>query len=137
MKRAAGVDTAHHEIMQLLRVANYQAFKIWRLVRGLRVPAWFLLGTLVLATSWACYRWRNFPLVTPEGIGIAASVAAGTALLGSRLMKLIRYKDTAERIGISVGRGMVGWLPALIHILVFDRLYLRRGRLSRIAAIKE
>jgi len=52
-------------------------------------------------------------------------------------MKLIRYKDTAERVGISIGMGVLGWLLALIHILVFDRLYLRRGRLSRIAAIQE
>ena len=137
MKRVAGVDAAHHEIMQLLRVANYQAFKIWRLVRGLRILAWLVFGALVLAAGWACYRWRDFPLVTPGRIGIAALVAAGTALLGSRLMKLIRYKDTAERVGISIGMGVLGWLLALIHILVFDRLYLRRGRLSRIAAIQE
>jgi predicted acylesterase/phospholipase RssA len=137
MKRVAGVDAAHHEIMQLLRVANYQAFKIWRLVRGLRILAWFLLGALALAIGWACYRWRDFPLVTPGRIGIAALVAAGTALLGSRLMSLIRYKDTAERVGTSIGMGVVGWLLALTHILVFDRLYLRRGRLGRIAAIQE
>jgi predicted acylesterase/phospholipase RssA len=137
MKRVAGVDAAHHEIMQLLRVANYQAFKIWRLVRGLRLLAWFLLGVLALVIGWACYWWRDFPLVTPGRIGIAALVAAGTALFGSRLMKLIRYKDTAERVGISIGMGVVGWLFALVHILFFDRLYLRRGRLSRIAAMEE
>ena len=137
MKRVAGVDAAHHEIMELLKVANYQAFKIWRLVSGLRILGWFLLAVLVLAAGWACYHWSDFPLLTPRRIGITALVAAGTVLLGSRLMRLIRYKDTAERVGISIGMGVVGWILASIHILVFDRLYLRRGRLSRITAIQQ
>jgi predicted acylesterase/phospholipase RssA len=137
MKRVAGVDAAHHEIMELLKVANYQAFKIWRLVSGLRILGWFLLAGLVVVAGWACYRWSDFPLLTPGRIGITALVAAGTVLLGGRLMRLMRYKDTAERVGISVGMGVVGWLLASIHIFVFDQLYLHRGRLSRIDAIQK
>ena len=52
------------------------------------------------------------------------------------VVDIARYKDTAERIGISIGMGVLGWLVALIHLLVFDRLYLGRGRLSRIAGIQ-
>jgi len=137
MKRVAGLDAAHHEIMELLRVANFQAFKIWRLSRSLRVLAWFLGAVAIVGATWACYSWRNYPLLTPGRIGVAALIALGTALLGSRVMSVIRYKDTAERIAIGIGLGLLGWLMALVHLLVFDRLYLRRGMLSRIFAIQK
>jgi hypothetical protein len=137
MKRVAGLDAAHRQIMALLRVANFQAFKIWRLVPGLKILAWFVLAAAILGVGWACFRWRDFPLLTPGRIGIAALAVAATALLGNRLMSIIRYKDTAERIGISIGMGVLGWLLALTHLHLFDPLYLKRGRLSRIAAMQE
>ena len=65
MKQVDGVDAAHHEIMELLKVATYQGFKIWRLIPALRVLGWFLLAVLVLAAGWACNRWRDYPLLTP------------------------------------------------------------------------
>ena len=51
-------------------------------------------------------------------------------------MKLIGNEGAAERVAMSVGWGTWGWILALIDILVFDRLYLRRGRLNRLGAIQ-
>jgi predicted acylesterase/phospholipase RssA len=136
MKRVAGVDAAHREIVDLLIAANSAAFKIWRLSRPLKLFGLLLSAAAILAAGWACYHWRGVAVLTYGELGITALVAVATALVGGRLVDIARYKDTAERIGISIGMGVLGWLVALIHLLIFDRLYLGRGRLSRIAGIQ-
>jgi len=136
MKRVAGVDAAHLEIVALLKAANCMAFKIWRLSRPLRLLGGVLSAAAILAAFAACYHWRSLSVITFGELGILALVAAATALLGSRVVNIVRYKDTAEKIGISIGMGVLGWLLASIHLLIFDQLYLCRGRLSRIAEIQ-
>jgi predicted acylesterase/phospholipase RssA len=136
MKRISGVDAAHRELVALLAAANSLAFKIWKLSRPLKYFGWVLIFALVAATGWACVRWRNYPLLTPGRIGIAALVAALTALIGNRLVRIIRYKDTVRQIAIGVGMGILGWIAAAIHVLIFDRMYLRRGRLRRIEKLQ-
>jgi hypothetical protein len=32
--------------------------------------------------------------------------------------------------------GILGWMVAAVHLLIFDRLYLRRGRLERIEKLQ-
>ena len=95
------------------------------------------LGAVAILTAgWACYQWRNYALITPGQIGILILLAAATTLLGRRVMSVVRYKDTARQIGISVGMGLLGWALASVHLAIFDRLYLRRGRLSRIERLR-
>jgi len=136
MKRVAGVDAAHREILALLKTANFTAFKVWRLSRPLKLFGWLLSAAAILVVSGACYHWRSHSIISVGGLGVLVLIAVATALLGSRVVKIVRYKDTAERIGISIGMGVLGWLLASIHLLIFDRLYLARGRLSRIAEIQ-
>ena len=38
---------------------------------------------------------------------------------------------------IGVGMGILGWIAAAVHLLIFDRLYLRRGRLERIEKLQD
>lgn len=136
MKRISGVDAAHREVMTLLTVANSLALKIWKLSRPLKYFGWLLIFTLLAAAAWACVRWNNYPLVTPGRIGIIALIAALTAVVGNSLMRIIRYKDTLRQIIIGVGMGVLGWIAAAIHLLIFDRMYLRRGRLQRIERLQ-
>jgi predicted acylesterase/phospholipase RssA len=136
MKRVSGVDAAHREVMALLAVANSLALKIWQLSTPLKYFGWTLVVAIAAAAGWACWNWRSYPLVTPGGIGITALVAVLTAVVGSRLVRIIRYKDTLTQIAIGVGMGILGWIVAAIHLLIFDRLYLRRGRIERIEKLQ-
>jgi hypothetical protein len=137
MKRISGVDAAHREIMTLLAVSNSLAFKIWKLSRPLTYLGWFVIVVLVALAAWACVLWRDYPLVTPGRIGIAALFATVTAVLGSRLVRIIRYKDTARQIIIGMAMGILGWVAAAVHLMIFDRMYLRRGLLRRIKKLQE
>jgi hypothetical protein len=136
MKRVSGVDAAHREVLALLTAANSMAFKIWQLSRPLKYFGWLVIFTIVAAAGWACIRWAEYPLLTPGRVGIAALVVALTALVGNRLVRIVQYKETVKQIAIGVGMGIVGWIAAAVHLLIFDRLYLRRGRLQRIEKLQ-
>jgi hypothetical protein len=121
--------------MTLLAASNSLAFKIWKLSHPLKYLGWFVIIALV-ASGWACVRWSDYPLLTPGRIGIAVLFAALTAAVGNRLVRIIRYKDTVRQIAIGVGMGILGWIAAAVHLLIFDRMYLRRGRLRRIEKLQ-
>ncbi len=132
MKRISGVDAAHREILTLLRVAGSMAFKIWKLSKPLTYLSYILFGVFIAAAAWACVRWKDVPLITPGRIGIMALGAIATALLGKTLVKVIRFKDSVKQIGVGIGMGFFGWVAAGIHLVVFDPMYLSRGKLSRV-----
>ena len=121
-----GLSGYHDTIMELVERIVFWAPVA---VHGLGLVA-------ILAAAWACYHWRDYPLITPGQIGVLILLAAATTLLGRRVMSVVRYKDTAQQIGIRVGMGLLGWALASLHLAIFDRLYLRRGRLSRIESLR-
>ena len=45
-------------------------------------------------------------------------------------MRIINYRKTLEEFAVGLGMS-VGFLIARIHVHVFDRLYLRWGKLDR------
>ena len=59
----------------------------------------------------------------------ASSVAA---ILGKSLASLLRWKATLRRIIIGFVGGMVGWIGVLVHIKIFDRLFLRLCKVDRL-----
>ncbi len=132
MKRISGVDAAHREVMALLAAANSLAFKIWKLSRPLRYFGRLVILALVAAAVWACWHWYDYPLLTTGRLGVTALVIVLTTVVGSRLVRIVRYKDALRQIAISVGMGIVGSIAASVHLLIFDQMYLRRGRLQRI-----
>jgi hypothetical protein len=132
MKRVSGVDAAHRQIMELLAASNSIAFKIWKLSPVLKYIAWFVMIGVIVGVAWASWHWWDYPLLTPGRLGTTAAVAALAAVAGKRLARIIRYKDTPRQIAIGIGMGILGWIVAAIHLLIFDRMYLRRGRLSEI-----
>jgi hypothetical protein len=136
MKRVSGWDAAHREVMALLEAAGSMAFKIWKLSRPLKYFGWSLILATLAAAVWACIHWAEYPLLTPKRIGIAVLGLALTGLLGGRLVRVIQYKETARQIVIGIGMGVLGWVAAATHLLVFDPLYLRRGRLQRIEKLQ-
>jgi len=47
-------------------------------------------------------------------------------------VKVLRYRKTLQDVVIGVGMVTVGWLVARLHLHVFDRWFLRQGRLARL-----
>jgi len=48
------------------------------------------------------------------------------------LNKVLKYRKTVREVAFGIGMATVGFLLARLHLHVFDRLFLRQGRLGRI-----
>jgi hypothetical protein len=132
MKQKSGCETAHEKLTRLLEVGANCAFKIWHLSRPLKAMA-VVLGLVLLAavTWWSIDNWRLHLL----RVGfIAAPIFGALAglLLGKTVVRVVRYRETLERIGLGLALALFGWLIAGIHLLWFDPWFLRSGRVSRL-----
>jgi hypothetical protein len=61
-------------------------------------------------------------------------LAAALSLLGfGFIAKLVNYRKTASEILTGIGMATFGFLVARLHLHVFDKLFLRQGRLQALA----
>ena len=134
MKQVSGVKTEHETLMYLLDVARSTAFKIWRISRILRAVSILLGFAALIGLIYVCWRYWSTSLLTVGVIATFLATAAATALVGKTVMRVVRFRETVMQAVIGAGLSLVGWLAAGIHLLIFDRWFLRRGR---IAAIKQ
>ena len=65
-----------------------------------------------------------------EGSAVLATAAA--TLLGKTVFKILWLRETFLRVATGVALGLVGWTIPVLHLSVFDRLFLRRGSIDRI-----
>lgn len=134
----------------LLGAAPATAFKVWNLHPALVATKWALAGLAILLALWFGYARWSAPILpagfsdrfTVRGLAYALFTLLGTALLawgvnlavgrkyGQRLARIIRWRDTLRDVLIGTGMATLGWLVARLHLHVFDRVYLRYGRLK-------
>jgi len=117
-------------LLELLKVGSQQAFKIWRLSTPLKITAW-VLGILALILMLrACWKWSSVALITLGTIGTTVAAVIGGAIFGKTVMGVVRYRDTLTEIATGVAMSAGGWILARIHLHVFDKWYLRAGRVK-------
>ena len=120
------------DVLEMLKVANLAAGKIWILSKTLRrvgvVVALFVSVLLILLAI----RYADVPLLTVGMLvfGIVATVVA--VLLGKRVFQILWWRETFLRLVAGVALGLVGWTIPVLHLSVFDRLFLRRGSIHGI-----
>ncbi len=140
---------------RLLTVAASSAFKIWRLSLPLIVLKWSLLAAAVSGVAWLFVARWNEPLI-PESVLswlrdqltfqsvaawafsmlVATAVGALVSALigksrGNALLKGVHWRDTLRDVAVGVGMSLAGWFVARLHLHVFDRMYLRYGKIDR------
>jgi predicted acylesterase/phospholipase RssA len=117
-------------ILKLLGVGSQRAFKIWMLNLPLKITGWFLGILSLILLLWACWKWSSVALITLGTIGTTVSILIAGAFVGKKVMGVVRYRDTLAEITIGIGMALVGWIFARIHLHVFDKWYLRFGRMK-------
>ena len=126
----------------VLKAAGATLLKVWSLSDPLRwlksaskMAAWVVVG-LVLLT--APFLWGGQPSTSLKAMAAAPGIAVVAIAfykfgLGP-LLRLIGYRKTAHQLLIGAGLSTVGWIVAWLHILIFDRAYLRHGKVDNTPA---
>lgn len=120
------------KLMKLLDVASQRGFKIWRLSTPLKILAWILGIAAAAGSVWLFSRFWSRPLVTVGTIGAALGAAVATAIFGKWVVRIVQFRSTLTKIGIGVGLSILGPLLVRFHLWIFDKLYLRSGKVNRV-----
>ncbi|MDR4467770.1 MAG: patatin-like phospholipase family protein [Nitrospira sp.] len=132
---------------RLIEVARHTAFKVWKLSGGLRIISHVTVAAIVLAIGWMGYTHSADVLLSGKlnllGKSVEQSLTWGgvasvlatlllTPFVGKGLMGkmgVIRQGELVNRWAVGVGIGLVGWIAATLHLYLFDKLFLKYGRL--------
>jgi predicted acylesterase/phospholipase RssA len=132
-----GSGSKYEDLKKQLSVSSALAFKIWKLSTPLRITSWVLAVAAIGFSIWACFRWASEVVLGPItlwdiGAFIASTVvfALLTYVIGKKLMRIIRLRETLVRIAVGILITLLGWIGSGIHLLFFDPLFLRRGSLD-------
>lgn len=138
-------EDAYNELKNMLDVAKNSAFKVWMLVPGLKVAARLIVGSAVVAAIVACFYWGDQVVgISLKTVGWFVVSTLATILIGKllspRLAKVLNVvsgiRTQVWRMVLFVALAVVGFIVAVIHIGIFDRWYLNRGRMTRLMAHK-
>ena len=124
-----------------------RAGKVWELYEPLKITARVSAAFIVLSLIGIWFTEPDskpfLPLLSYIGNTLSISVILGvlamlaivnmvTALAGakeSRLANLLLdYKDIPRRLTVGLSIGLIGWIAALVHLQVFDKLFKSEGR---------
>jgi predicted acylesterase/phospholipase RssA len=130
-------------LLRDLDVGRQIAFKVWSLVPALRVAKW-LLGAAAAAAVLYCavvIVRRDPPLTTTLDwsallryalwmlvpIALAAALPKAKRLIQGSAQAL-HIRSLVTKIAFGVAMSILGWLLCRVHVVVFDRLFLRHGK---------
>jgi predicted acylesterase/phospholipase RssA len=114
----------------LLSVSNELAGKVWDQLPPLKVLRKTLIGAALAGGAWAIWKsWKfRLPSAGPVGILLSAIGALAGAYFGlAWLDKKRHYHKRLDEIGLGLAIMFLGWLPAGVHLLFFDRWFLKHG----------
>jgi len=103
----------------------------------LKIASWLLAIAAVVCALLACYHWQNkiviYPITLRDiGVLVLVMIAVSIAVyaLGKTLMRVARLRDTITRIVLCAVLSLVGWAIATLHLLVFDRMFLKQASIE-------
>lgn len=128
-------SAARNDLDKQLSVGANLAFKAWHLVPELKIAA----GAIGALLAWLLYKfvvaqWDNTILSLSVG-GLVLALLGLLAALLFPAMKWLNPKEEARSIVIKVAIALGGYCLAKLHLSVFDRLFLQRGRLARLLGL--
>ena len=128
------------KLKRLLEAGANIPFKIWKLSTPLRYTSYLLGVLMIVGFFWAMWHCRNAEVFIWRWVGSFVALTLVAMLLkkvfgdrvGATIIRVARYKETLKRIAIGLGMGLVGWLVAWIHLGIFDKLFLKWGKVEHI-----
>lgn len=130
MNQGAGTEKEHRDLIRLLGVSKHKAFKIWRLSLPLKIIAGLLGVTAFLGLAWLSWKLWSKPLLTVSMVVSAVLWVVLGLFVGSTIVRIVNCRKTLTQIGIGIGMALLGFIAARIHLHLFDKWYLKLGRIN-------
>ena len=111
----------------LLSVSNELAGKVWRQSTPLKVLAGILGVGAVAGCGYLLWKTRTRQLPSLGNVSlIALAMVAAKLVLGQLDRQRVYHKRLGE-MGLGFAITFAGWIAAGLHLVLFDRLFLRHG----------
>jgi predicted acylesterase/phospholipase RssA len=128
-------DVRRTDLGKQLDVASALAFKIWKLSPFLRLISWVLGAAALGLLAWLVYRYWCSELTVSVGKVIIFVMLLGVGILFP-LFKWLNPEKAARGYLRKALVAVVGFVVTNIHLSVFDRMFLSRGKLERLLKLK-
>ncbi|MGB9439187.1 MAG: tetratricopeptide repeat-containing protein [Desulfobacterales bacterium] len=119
------------DMRKLLKVAGNTALKIWLLSKPLKIVGMIIALAAVIAFLAVSFKWPALPLITLGMIGTSLLFFIIGLFVGKTILRIANFRETLTQIAIGVGMSLLGWGAARLHLHVFDKWYLRAGRMDK------
>jgi len=131
----AGSDCRARDLAIQLKVSSELFGKVWKLVPWLRTTAIVLLIALLIAASYWVY--KNWEQVYTLAVELSvAKIIIGIGLLALTVLfpmtRYIRLRSASQSALFMIFVATLGWVAMNLHLLLFDPLFKRRGKLDRL-----
>ena len=83
---------------------------------------------------WLCWRWASWPVLTLGVIGGAVAATVAGFVVGKTIARIAWFREALIRVGLGIVMSLLGWLAARAYLYLFDKWYLRLGRLDRVVS---
>jgi hypothetical protein len=138
LRIASALQESREEILKplsrLLTVGGSNALKVWHLSRFLRAVVKVGGAGMAFGLLWILFQWRDAPFGGLERMAADLALIAVTVFATSLglhwIVRILNYRKTIYQIATGAALSAVGWVAAWVHLLVFDRWFLRIGRFA-------
>ena len=131
-------DVRRNDLGLQLEVASALAFKIWKLSGVLRWCSRIGAAAAAVLLLWFIIRFWSVELPFP-GVTIGGLTAFVVLLAAGIFFPLIKWINPQKAVRGYLRKALlavVGFVVANIHISIFDRMFLKRGKLRRLLNLK-
>jgi predicted acylesterase/phospholipase RssA len=135
--RSLGPDpesrTLHDRVKENLRSSAKGAFRAWGISPGLQLIAKVLGISGALAALYLLWHFRALVLlhVTIGQVLLVIVVLAAPFVLGGFVAKVLRSPQTLYRVVFGLVLSVLGGIASQLHLRIFDRMFLKMGRVAR------
>ena len=128
-------DPGDTRLERLLKVASSGFFKVWELSSSLRAAKYIIGVLFAIALLFALVFGHDQSLNSLLGFAAALALLALSILLGkfglAWILKVVSYHKTAHQMLVGIAMCLVGVVGTRIHLSIFDRLYLNKGKFTK------
>lgn len=120
------------DLVLQLQVGSALFFKAWQLIPWLKITAFAIAGLIALLLfQLIAAQWHSTLFSISVGGLILALLGVLTALF-LPAMRWLNPKKEVHSLVIKVAIALSGYFLAKLHLTIFDRLFLARGKLARL-----